>query len=202
MSLFQKIDPLNIDDGPGMQVPTHPWRRWFARMIDVTAVAFVVIALLSFVLAVVAPEWLDGRLAALDSLGLYTNVAYGLIAFAIAWPVIACLLTLCGTPGKWLCGIKVVRIADGERPTLGESLLREAMVWSRGLALGIPLLSLLTQLRAHTYLEEHGHAAWDRRLGLRVEHAPMTSFGWVKLVFAGAVALGIQCWDWIERLVS
>ena len=202
MSLLQKIDPLNIDDRPGMRVPTHPWRRWFARMVDVTALGFVATMLLTFLLAMAAPEWLDRRLDAIDSLGRLSNVVYGIVGLAIAWPLIACLLTLCGTPGKWLCGIKVVRIADGERPTLGESLRREAMVWSLGIALGIPLLSLLTQVRAHTYLEEHGQAAWDRRLGLRVEHAPMTRFGWVKLVFAGSVALGVQFWEQFERLVS
>jgi len=148
-----------------------------------------------------APEWY-ARFAGSMSHGPLAGIYVGMVSFVAAIPIIACLLSLAGTPGKWLCGIKVVRVADGERPTMRESIIREVMVWVRGLGIGFPVVTLVLQLLSHADLKDFGETVWDRHLKLRVQYAPMGWPGMLKLAFAILALVTYRLWGAILLLLQ
>ena len=182
-----------LEQAPATKVPeVHAWRRWFARLIDIYVLSLIVGGLVGIVAVLAAPDQADQFFAMFDKPSAWVRVADLMLTNLLVLPLIACLLTLFGTPGKWICGIKVVRIADGERPTLREAFSREFMVWWRGLGLCIPLVALFTMLRSHAYLNDHGETPWDRKLQLRVEFAPVNAWGIVKLFIGVAVVVLVR----------
>ena len=114
---------------PADAAPFHPWRRWLARMVDTTLFGTFGIFVVGTLCDMAAPAWYARFAGSILSHGPLAGIYFGMVSFVAAIPIIACLLSLSGTPGKWLCGIKVVRVADGERPTMRESIIREVMRW-------------------------------------------------------------------------
>ena len=109
----------------------HPWRRFFARVID-NCIAVISMFLLSFAVFYAVPE----------------KHATGLILFLIFFALFAEALFLHRfgtTPAKWLFGIRVVH-PDGKLLTLVESLKRLILlyVWVNGGMMLVMLLFLLT----------------------------------------------------------
>lgn len=161
------------------------WVRYFARIFDFVVAAFM----LGMVLGFVAPEMLEN--------GPVMDNLFGLACLA-AWVVIEPLfLTAWGaTPGKLLFNTRIV-CARGERLTYGRALARSARVWWRGLACGLPLVSLVTLIVAWSCLGREGITSWDRVGGTRVEHRPIGAgrgfliavlfIGFVALVVAGTL---------------
>jgi uncharacterized RDD family membrane protein YckC len=80
------------------------------------------------------------------------------------------LLSLWGTtPGKSFFKIKLQK-SDGTPIRIGEAFLRCLRVSWRGLAFGIPLISLITLMRAWVRLSEEGITSWDSDGGFTVVH--------------------------------
>jgi len=133
----------------------RPWVRWFARTIDVFGSQF----LFGLVLALTYPASLD--------LPDWVLV----LAFLFAWVFVeAMFLASFGTtPGKWLLKTKVSG-QDGEPPDFPKALRRSFGVWWRGLGLGLPVISLITQVAAYSKLKKEGITPWDRACGLVVSH--------------------------------
>jgi uncharacterized RDD family membrane protein YckC len=186
---------------PADAAPFHPWRRWLARMVDTTLFGTFGIFVVGTLCDMAAPEWY-ARFAGSMSHGPLAGIYVGMVSFVAAIPIIACLLSLSGTPGKWLCGIKVVRVADGERPTMRESIIREVMVWVRGLGIGFPVVTLILQLLSHADLKDFGETVWDRHLKLRVQYAPMGWPGMLKLAFAILALVTYRLWGAILLLLQ
>lgn len=125
----------------------HPWHRWFARMIDVSVAG----AILGFILGFIGQEALfDNTVVA----GFWVLLFLAFIAEPV-W------MTVFGmTPGKWLLNISVTK-ADSTRFDFLSALQRSVRVWIIGLAMGIPLLSLLTIYRQYDALRKKGVATYD-----------------------------------------
>ncbi len=127
----------------------HPWRRYFARMIDHS----LILILLEFILAVV-----------LKLRPLPNNFLINLIRYSMWWlmiPVNALSLKLFGTTlGKWIMGIRV-EYETGEKLTYGDARERErqalASMWW-----GLPLLMYIGMWRASKAYEEEGDPDYDR----------------------------------------
>ena len=190
--------PQDITAAPVPADP-RPWPRYFARMIDVLLFGMVGMLVLGIVLALATDMSEASMLAATAGLGgmLLSNV----LMFLLALLPIACLIAFAQTPGKWLFGIRV-RNADGSRMRLWTSLKREAWVVVRGIGLGLPLVTLFTQISSFTDLKEEGITAWDRKLGCQVQHAPATWFWWVRATFGGALVLAVTVWGYIDYIRS
>jgi uncharacterized RDD family membrane protein YckC len=125
----------------------RPWPRFFARCIDIMLFAI----LIGIILGIFSP----GLLEINDTiLGILLT-----LAFVFAEPLM--FSTWGTTPGKWLLTIKV-RNLDGTRMTYSKALDRSLLVWIKGLGLGIPIVTLFTQLYSYNTLKKKGVASWDK----------------------------------------
>jgi uncharacterized RDD family membrane protein YckC len=73
--------------------------------------------------------------------------------------------------GKWLMGIRVV---DTSHRPIGvvRALMRELLVWVKGLGFGIPFVTLVTLVMAYRRLDGDAITSWDDKLRLVVLHRP------------------------------
>ena len=83
----------------------------------------------------------------------------------------ASLLSTFGTTlGKWLFKIKVRTQPYGEKLSFGNAISRSFSVWLIGLGLGIPIITLITQLVSYSKLKKSGKTSWDEEGGYQVIH--------------------------------
>lgn len=166
-SVELKNDPVH---GDWSTEPPRPWRRYFARTLDILASCLVVGILLGTLLLSVSPKF-------------YTTIVFGpqyelllglFILFLTSFVNAAFIGFTGGSIGKWFFGI---RVTDNAGRPIGYSaaIKRELMVWFRGLGLGIPIVTLVTTIRAFIILRKEGRTTWDRDLHLQVRYRSSSS---------------------------
>lgn len=154
------------------QTGTHPWQRWFARIVDIYLFAFVLGIVLVF--------------GGINVPG--NDFLYGLVLLVCLIPVEALALSSWGTtPGKALMNIRVIR-TDGRYLTVGEAMGRAINVWISGLALGIPIANLFTLVGSYNRLKNTGATSWDEGR-YRVDHGNIGV--WRVLGVVGVIVLMI-----------
>lgn len=164
-----------------------PWRRYFARSLDIWVNGFIGIFLFDLAFFALAPQTAERFLGlfAFNSVANGTWLAFlGILA---AIPVSALMLGLTGTTvGKVLFG---VRVMNEELEPIGfrRAVLREFGVWVAGLGLGLPGLSLVTTILSYRRLKSVGATLWDSSLDLAVLHRPLGGLQY--FLFAVASAL-------------
>lgn len=143
----------------------HPWRRWCAKMVDVTVFILVAGFILGFFLPRVSLE------LALVFIEICNNLILANIFFFLLWiPAEALFLSLTGTtPARWLWGI-TVRTVDGRNVDFLTGVRRGFGVWCVGLAFSIPFVALFTQYFAYRRLAKTGTTRWDYACGIVVHH--------------------------------
>ena len=143
----------------------HPWRRFFARTVDLLIWSTAASFLIGLLLAMFTPQ-LVNRFVALTS-----NMYIAGIVFYFLWiPVEATLLTLFGTTfGKWCFGISVEQ-QDRGNLDFGTALNRTCLVWLKGDGLGLPLVTLITRIVAYNKLTSTGITSWDEECKTDVLH--------------------------------
>ena len=128
----------------------HPWRRYFARGIDLTIVGLMV----SFVQFVLLHH-------NLVNISKGENVLCGLAGWGLLVLIEPLLLARFGTTaGKWCMGITVTR-PDGERLSYSEALNRTALVWFYGAGLGLPLVELVCSYLSYRRYTRGEELAWE-----------------------------------------
>ena len=128
----------------------HPWRRYFARAIDLTLVGLMV----SFVQFVLLHH-------NLVNISKGENVLCGLAGWGLLVLIEPLLLARFGTTaGKWCMGITVTR-PDGERLSYSEALNRTALVWLYGAGLGLPLVELVCSYLSYRRYTRGEELAWE-----------------------------------------
>ncbi len=138
-----------------------PWSRFFAQMLDiylVRAVLTVLVALAGYRLEQ------DGT----RFLGFGLMLPVGLMVQALL------LFTIGTTPGKALLGLRVRRW-DGGRAALRTLVRRQGLLWPKGLAIGLPLINLVTLHQGKQRLDGAQLTSWDEAAGTDVyqdEHRP------------------------------
>ena len=141
----------------------HPWRRFFARTVDLVCLALPIYVVFYLALSKMFPDvasiLLNPLVAAVLSYWLWVPVE--------AW----FLATFGATPAKGLFGISV-RATDSQKLAYADALRRTASVCIFGDAFGIPLLSLLTRGVAYKKLRDTGSTTWDVSAGSAVQHQP------------------------------
>lgn len=143
----------------------HPWRRLFARTVDICTAGFVLFLLLIFVFSATMPEQAVGFAKAVEN-----PIVASVVLYLIWLPAEAVLLSLFGTtPAKWLFGIKVAH-PGGRFLSLSESLNRSFLVFVQGVGFGIPFVALFTQLFAYRRLTKTGTTLWDTSTSAMVLH--------------------------------
>jgi hypothetical protein len=139
----------------------RPWVRYFARFIDYIIIGF----LFGFTIAAIAPDFT-----------YRTNSSIlGLIAIGIWIFIESALLSTWGTtPGKWLFKTEV-RLVNGNKLSFNDAIGRSLDVWVRGVAFGLPLISLITMIIGYQTLTKNKVANWDKERGFMVRHQRISS---------------------------
>ena len=158
-------------------VEPHPWRRYFARAIDLTLVGLMV----SFVQFVLLHH-------NLVNISKGENVLCGLAGWGLLVLIEPLLLARFGTTaGKWCMGITVTR-PDGERLSYGEALERTAAVWLYGAGLGISIVELVCNYRSYRRYMNGEELAWEEG---SVERFDGRGTGKMVLLYAAITALSL-----------
>lgn len=141
----------------------HPWRRYFARLIDYGIFGFG----LGVFATAVLPDFASYSETA--GSGFWLSISC-LLALATV-PIEALLISskACTTPGKWLLGIRVVA-ADGQPLPFNRSFARAFTIWFQGVAIGLPVLPLFTMFFSYRQLTRTGATAWDESTDAKVKH--------------------------------
>lgn len=159
----------------------RPWIRYWARLIDILLFSVMV----GFVIGVVYEPALDQ----------IPDTIFGIIALIIYLFVEPIMLMSWGsTPGKSLLSIRL-RNEDGSKLSYGEGLTRSFKVLIQGEGVGIPLISLVTNILAYNRLTGQGITTWDETGNHTVAHREIS--GWrvliVLVILIGFTAL--IAWD-------
>lgn len=142
----------------------HPWRRFFARTVDLT-IGMLILLLAAFLVGYLFPENVDGFVKALEN-----PITAGILLYLLWLPVEAGFLALTGTtPAKWVFGINVVS-NEGLKLSYASALKRAFLVWVQGEGFEIPLVTLFTRLFAYRRLTKSGTTLWDTSVGSVVTH--------------------------------
>ncbi|QIG47232.1 RDD family protein [Nordella sp. HKS 07] len=158
--------PALVDARQWMDETPHPWRRNFARCLDMSLWTGIIMLLIGIGLTFLDPQIIERITGALTQPG--SIAARFFLAFVLALIPNALLIGLTGgTLGKWLFGVRVLDETD--RPIgVTRSFKREARVFCQGLGLGIPIVSLITLFIAYRKLKMSGATGWDQALHLKV----------------------------------
>ena len=134
----------------------HPWRRLFARTVDICTAGLVLFMLLIFAFSATMPEQAAGFAKAIEN-----PIIASVVLYLIWLPAEALLLSLFGTtPAKWLFGIRVAHLG-GNLLSFAAALNRSFLVFVQGVGFGIPFVALFTQLFAYRRLTKTGTTLWD-----------------------------------------
>lgn len=143
----------------------HPWRRLFARTVDICTGGFLLFFLLIFALSATMPEQAAGFAKAIEN-----PIIASVVLYLIWLPAEAALLSRFGTtPAKWLFGIRVEH-PGGDLLFFSEAMNRSFQVFVQGVGLGIPFIALFTQLFAYRRLTKTGTTLWDTAISAVVLH--------------------------------
>lgn len=155
----------------------HPWRRYFARGIDLALVGLMV----SFVQFVLLHH-------NLVNISKGENVLCGLAGWGLLVLIEPLLLSRFGTTaGKWCMGITVTR-PDGGRLSYGEALERTAAVWLYGAGLGISIVELVCNYRSYRRYMNGEELAWESG---SIERFDERGTGRMVLLYAASTALSL-----------
>lgn len=143
----------------------HPWRRWFAREVDICTAGFALFLLLIFVF----DATISGQAAGFSK-AIENPIIASIVLYLIWVPAEALLLWLFGTtPAKWLFGIRVEH-PGGDHLSFAEALNRSVLIFVQAQGIGIPFVALFTQLFAYRRLTKTGTTLWDTSANAVVLH--------------------------------
>ncbi|WP_421781954.1 RDD family protein [Kiloniella litopenaei] len=179
-----KQGPNDHPKGIWNDVSPHPWRRYFARWVDISIYANLIFSPL---LAKFTPDDLNKYS---EQLSLLELIAILIIVPVIFFGVVAIVNTvLIGafgtTVGKCLLGIKVLG-KDNRGLTIQSTAKREALVYIKGFALGLPVLSLIAQMYGYFDLTMDKQTVWDKELNTTIAHRENNGLQfWIGLIVIG-----------------
>lgn len=177
----------STDTGPAANISEqlHPWRRYFARIIDL----YIFMLLFFLLLGVLFPEMFDSTQSSAKSGG--SDYLYGLLALAVYSVFETICLNIFGTTfGKFLYRIQL-KTKEGGPLSFSNALKRSLAVWARGLGLGLPLISLVTLIVAYQTLHKEKEASWDRDFQCTIIHHDLSVLRWLTIAVAWLVFLAV-----------
>lgn len=128
----------------------HPWRRYFARMLDGGLYSLPWVAVQMLLLRWNTSN--DGFLLGL----LNSYIGYG--CMLLLEPLL--LSTWGTTPGKWIFGL-VLRSPEGKKLTFSQALGRTWQMFCRGMGGGIPIYNIYRLIRSWLSCRRGEQLPWD-----------------------------------------
>ena len=149
-----------------MQSQVYPWRRYWARIFDITFIMPIYI----FIIALFSPG-LNYTITRMDGfIGSILLLLFYLIFFE---PMM--LSSFGTTPGKALLGIKI-RALSGKKISYATAMRRGSLLWLNGMGIGIPLIAFFTMVIAYNKLKSNGITSRDKKCGINVTHDKLSNF--------------------------
>ena len=158
-------------------VEPHPWRRYFARGIDLSLTG-ILVSFVQFML-------LHHNLVNISKAEIFLCGLAGWGLLVLIEPLL--LSRFAATAGKWCMGITVTR-PDGERLSYGETLERTAAVWLYGAGLGISIVELVCNYRSYRRYMNGEELAWESG---SIERFDERGTGRMVLLYAAITALSL-----------
>jgi uncharacterized RDD family membrane protein YckC len=146
----------------------HPWRRYFARTIDVYVAFILIVVLVCGGWAAVNFNSFKKFILASDFLNRWTEMFLGMGAYFFSMFVNAVFIGFTGgTFGKWLFGVYVV--GENSKP-IGfiKALKREFFIWWAGIAFAIPIVAQILLFLNYDNLLKDRITYWDKKMELTV----------------------------------
>lgn len=158
-----------------------PWRRFFARLVDLWVIALPSSYAAAFALTTFSPAF-----------GLWikrpgSEYAFSWLLLPLVLLVEVVIVALFGTtPGKALLGVTVTTLS-AQRPTAVQYLQRQLGVYWYGLGTGFPLVSLFTMARQHGRLKAGRQTRYDEgKFNVKA-----TKLGALRVLSAAVVVTGL-----------
>ena len=151
------------------------WLRYFARTIDMTiGILFIgVISGIVFEIIISILGYSQNFLLEIPELILI------IFLITIYFFIEASIISKFGTtPAKKLFGIKICD-SNGEKLDYKISLQRGFILWFKGLAFSIPLISLITLAIAYNTYKDEGKTSWDETLNVIVSYQKISTIRFV-----------------------
>lgn len=143
-------------------IEVHPWRRYFARSLDISLMSILIFFLLMYIapLKYIKIATLLYKIRPFD-IQLLVTIAIIFNSF---------LMGLTGTTiGKFVFGVRVLN-ENNQKPSLYETINREFNVFMRGMAFSVPIASLVALMKSHSRLTLKKKTSWDERLKCTVTY--------------------------------
>jgi hypothetical protein len=129
----------------------QPWRRYFARMLDISIYGIIWAAV----------YYLVFRWQLRFSEDIFFNLVSAYIAYGLMFVFEPIMLRFWGTtPGKWIFGL-VIRTADGQRLSYLEALDRTRCLFGKGMGYGIPIYSIVRTFKSYSACKDGETLEWD-----------------------------------------
>ena len=147
------LEKLSKDDRSGIaqadRAEFHPWRRYFARVMDYSMASLLILVIQSIVL----------HIPVRDSTAY--DILTGLLALGVVLLTEPLFLHFWGTtPGKWVWGIRVIH-PDGTKLTLEESFCRTFRVLLVGEGLRLPVANLICPILSYQKYARGDALYWE-----------------------------------------
>lgn len=154
----------------------QPWLRFWARILDYLWFIGIIAILVQIFLPAGAEKWI------IQAAQNYIPLDSAIILCFV--PIEALLLSRYGTtPGRALLRLQVRLRETGSLPSFRQALGRSFYVFVLGVALWLPLVSLLAMTWWRIHLLRKGSTPWDDRWGTRVEHGEPEIWRYITLGF-------------------
>lgn len=142
--------PVTVPQEDSIPKVKAPWRRYFARSLDMGIYSLIWAAFLAVAFHI---NMLDR-----NSLGKLLDAVVTMLMLLLIEPL---LLNRFGTtPGKWLLGLSVTD-ADGRKLSYGEGFVRTVGVLFDGYGLQIPGFSIYRLVKSYKAVEADEALSWD-----------------------------------------
>ncbi|ONA19226.1 RDD family protein [Burkholderia pseudomallei] len=172
-----------------------PWRRFFARWLDIYVWACVV----GIVAGILNTRYGWSLLAFKESTASDQRMLNAVVGCAVGMVCDVLVYAAFGTTlGKSLLGVKVQTL-DGSPLPARTYAARNFNVWLFGLGGGIPGLALLTQWFSYRAVTQDSRTKWDIRYGCRVssESRKIGHYVLAAVLFFGAI--GLAAWGTVQE---
>lgn len=180
-------EPIFVPATERREAQRHsPWSRYFARTLDLTITSYLAGIGIGYGLVYLAPDMYRAFISQ------QLNVQ-NLILLPVAMTINGIVTGIFGTTiGKSVMGLRFTYL-NGRLGILGQ-IVRELQVWIKGLAFGLPIVSLFTGVHQYRRLAQGLPASYDEGVALvKQDEIP----GWrraIGMIFCAAVFIGGIVW--------
>lgn len=136
----------------------HPWRRYFARMLDLYIYGLLFSAFLGLICHV--------NLTSRSSLGTLFDAFVALAIMLFLEPLLLHLFRT--TLGKTIFGLRI-EYPDDTRLTYGEGLTRTWGLLGKGMGYNIPIYNLVCQWKSYKLCSEQETQPWDESIAYTIK---------------------------------